>query len=368
MRGAGERHVVRPNPIPAEAVTSMSSMRKIVVHRAGGYEALRLETHPMPRPGPGQVLVRTGAVGVNYADVCVRLGVYESARRFVGWPITPGFEFAGAVEALGAGVTGHAVGDPVFGVTLFGAYATHVCVPADQVWRRPRALSTDEAAGVLAVSLTAYHGLLQTVVIRPGMSVLVHSAGGGVGSALVRLAKLHGLRVVGVVGAAHKVAYVGALGADAVIDKASGPLWPQAERLCPEGFDLIFDANGPETLRESYAHLRPTGKLMVYGFHGMLPKQGGRLDYVRAALGWVRMPRFDPLRMTSENRSVVAFNLSFLFDRADLLQPAAADLVAWLEDGRIAAPTIETFPLAEVAAAHRALESGRTVGKLVLRT
>ena len=348
--------------MPSEA------MRKVVIHKAGGYERLRLETHPVPEPGRREVLIRTEAVGVNYADVCVRWGVYESARRFVGWPITPGFEYAGRVEEVGPDVQHLKAGDPVFGVTLFNGYATHIRAPAHFVRPKPKALDFEAAAGFLAVHLTAYHGLLQSVAIRPGMTALVHSAGGGVGSALVQIAKLHGLRVIGVVGAGHKVEYVRRLGADAVIDKSGQPLWEELERLCPDGCDLVFDANGPETLRQSYAHLRPTGKLMVYGFHTLLPKRGGRIDYLRAALGLLRMPRFDPLRMTGENKGVVAFNLSFLFDRTDLLHAAVDDLTAWVEAGKIAVPQVRAFRLDDVAEAHRALESGETTGKLVLRT
>ncbi len=344
------------------------AMRKVVIHRAGGYEQLRFETQPVPKPGNREVLIRTQAVGVNYADICVRWGVYESARRFVGWPITPGFEYTGWVEDVGRDVEHLKTGDPVFGVTLFNGYATHVCAPADLVWPKPQALDFEAAAGFLAVHLTAYHGLLQNVVTRPGMTVLVHSAAGGVGSAFVQLCKLHDLHVIGVVGASHKVEYVRQLGADAVIDKSRQSLWKEVKRLCPEGCDLVFDANGPETLKQSYAHLRPTGKLMVYGFHTLLPKQGGRIKYLKVALGLLRMPRLNPLRMTSENKGVVAFNLSFLFDRTDLLHAAVDDLTAWVEAGRISVPKVHAFPLDEVAQAHRALESGKTTGKLVLRT
>jgi NADPH:quinone reductase-like Zn-dependent oxidoreductase len=343
-------------------------MRKVVIHKAGGYEQLKLERHPVPKPGEGQVLIRTEAVGVNYADICVRWGVYESARRFVGWPITPGFEYSGWVEDVGREVKHVKPGDPVFGVTLFNGYSTHVCAPADLVWPKPQALDFEAAAGFLAVHLTAYHGLLQNVVIRPGMRVLVHSAGGGVGSALIQLCKLHDLDVTGVVGGSHKVEYVRQLGADAVIDKSTQSLWDEAERLCPDGYDLTFDANGPETLAQSYAHLKPTGKLLVYGFHSLLPKQGGRINYLKAALGMLRMPRLNPLSMTSENKGVVAFNLSFLFPRADLLHAAVNDLTAWLEAGDIRVPKVRSFALEDVAQAHRALESGKTTGKLVLRT
>src|SRR5918998_6091987 len=331
------------------------SLHKVVIHKAGGYDQLKLEAHPVPKPGDRQVLIRTAAVGVNYADVCVRWGVYESARRFVGWPITPGFEYSGRVEEVGCEVTHVKPGDPVFGLTFFNGYSTHVCAPADLVWPKPDALDFEAAAGFLAVHLTAYHGLLQNVVIRPGMTVLVHSAGGGVGSALVQLSKLHDLKVIGVVGASHKVEYVRQLGADAVIDKSTQPLWAEAKRLCPGGFDLVFDANGPETLAQSYAHLRPTGKLMVYGFHTLLPKRGGRINYLKAAFGVLSMPRFNPLSMTSENKGVVAFNLSFLFGRTDLLRAAVNDLVGWVEAGAIQAPKVRCFELAEVAEAHRAL-------------
>jgi NADPH:quinone reductase-like Zn-dependent oxidoreductase len=344
------------------------SMHKVVIHKAGGYEQLKLESHPVPDPGDRQVLIRTQAVGVNYADICVRWGVYESARRFVGWPITPGFEYAGRVEEVGGEVRHLRPGDPVFGVTFFNGYSTHVCAAADLVWSKPQSLDFEAAAGFLAVYLTAYHGLLQNVVIRPGMRVLVHSAGGGVGSALVQLCKLHDLHVTGVVGRSHKVEYVRELGAHAVIDKSTQPLWDEARRLCPDGYDLVFDANGPETLAQSYAHLRPTGKLLVYGFHSLLPKQGGRINYLKAILGMLRMPRFNPLSMTTENKGVVAFNLSFLLARTDLLHPAVNDLIAWMEAGKIQAPKVRSFALADVAQAHRALESGETTGKLVLRT
>ena len=109
----------------------------------------------------------------------------------------------------------------------------------------------------------------------------MHSAAGGVGSALVQLCKLHNLHVTDVVGRSHKVEYVRQLGADAVIDKSTQSLWDEAKRLCYDGYDLVFDVNGPATLVQSYAHLKPTGKLLVYGFHGLLPKQCGASTTLR---------------------------------------------------------------------------------------
>src|SRR5262245_6193955 len=341
-------------------------MRTIVVHAAGSYDALRLEQRPDPVPARGEVLVDVQAAGVNYADCVVRMGLYESAKKYVGWPITPGFEVAGTVAALGEGVTDLALGARVFCVTRFGGYASRVTLPRHQVFALPERPTAPEAAGFPAVFMTAYFALYELLRLRPGMTVLAHSAAGGVGSALLQLGKIAGCRMVGVVGASHKVETAKRLGADAVIDKSREPLWTVAKRLAPEGYDVILDANGVETLRQSYQHLAPAGKLVVYGFHTMLPRQGGRPNYAKLALDFLRTPRFSPLDLCNDNKSVLAFNLSYLFHKTEILREGMERLVGWVEEGRIQPPPVKTFPLERVAEAHRALESGSTVGKLVL--
>jgi NADPH:quinone reductase-like Zn-dependent oxidoreductase len=182
----------------------------------------------------------------------------------------------------------------------------------------------------------------------------------------VQLAKLAGCEVVAVVGGSHKVAAAKATGADHVIDKSSVELWREAEKLAPDGYDVVLDANGVSTLRESYRHLRRTGKLVVYGFHSMMPKSGGRPNWPKLAADYLRTPRFNPIAMTDESRSVLAFNLSYLFDRLDLLTDGLSQVQAWLAEGKITAPPVTTYPLPDVARAHADIESGRTVGKLVL--
>src|ERR1043165_1133782 len=122
-------------------------MQKIVVHSAGGHDKLTIEEHPTPEPGPSEVLVETRSIGVNFADVVVRMGLYESAKKYVGWPITPGFECAGRVLRVGANVTDLAVGEEVVALVRFGAYATHVVAPRAQVWRRPERLDPVAAGG-----------------------------------------------------------------------------------------------------------------------------------------------------------------------------------------------------------------------------
>jgi synaptic vesicle membrane protein VAT-1 len=341
-------------------------MKKVVVHRAGGWERLRLEEHPDPTPGPGEVAIAVEACGVNYADVCVRMGLYASAKEYVGWPITPGFEVAGKVVAVGPGVATPTVGDDVLAVVRFGGYASRVVAPATQVFARPAGWDAPRAAGFPAAFLTAHHALLELAHPRPGSRLLVHSAAGGVGGALLQLARCLGCEATAVVGAEHKVEVARRLGAAHVVDASKEPLWPTLERLVPGGFDVVLDANGASTIRQSWEHLAPTGKLVVYGFASMLSKGRDRPSWLKLAWTWLRTPRFDPLEMTNLNRSVLAFNLSYLFDRADLLKEAMDRLLGWAREGKLVPWDTRTFPLDRVADAHRALESGSTTGKLVL--
>ncbi|UCG08376.1 MAG: zinc-binding dehydrogenase [Desulfobacterales bacterium] len=344
-------------------------MKKIVIERPGGYRQLKIKEFPMPSPRDDEVLIEISAAGVNFADVFIRLGLYKSAKEFVGWPITPGFEFSGTVIECGRNVTDLHAGAAVFGLTRFGAYCSHLCAPRNQVFLIPddSKFSTEQWAAFPAVHLTAYHGLFHNIVLRAGMTILVHSAAGGVGGALLQLGRLAGCRMIGVVGSSHKVSSVLDLGADMVIDKSREALWAKAEEICPSGFDVVFDANGPATLKQSYRHLAPMGKLVAYGFHSMLSKRGGFPNYFKLAVEYLRVPRFNPLNMTGENKSLIAFNLSYLFHRTDLLDNAMHDLVTWVEEGKIKAPAVLPFAYDKVADAHRALESGTTVGKLILK-
>jgi NADPH:quinone reductase-like Zn-dependent oxidoreductase len=344
-------------------------MQKIVIERPGGYRQLKIKEFPEPTPQKNEVLVKVSAAGVNFADVFIRLGLYKSAKEFVGWPVTPGFEFAGKVLKYGRDVPNLQAGTSVFGVSRFGAYASHLCVPGNQVFAVTNGskFRLDQWAAFPTVYLTAYHGLFNSLVLRSAMTILVHSAAGGVGGALIQLGKIAGCRMIGVVGSSHKVAAVLDLGADAVIDKSKEDLWKKAKAICPAGFDVVFDGNGPATLKQSYKHLAPIGKLVSYGFHSMLSKRGGFPNYFKLAYEYIRVPRFSPLNLTNENKSLIAFNLSYLFHRKDLLRESMQDLIKWVEEGKIKAPPLKSYPFENVADAHRALESGKTVGKLILK-
>ncbi len=340
--------------------------RKIVIHRPGGYERLTYESFAPAEPGPGEVAIDVAAVGVNYADCVVRMGLYASAKQYVGWPITPGFEVAGTVRAVGPGIDDLAVGTEVLAVTRFGAYSSDLVVPRRQVFATPRGLSLAQAAALPVVFLTAWYALVELAAVPEGAPILVHSAAGGVGGALVQLGKRAGAFVVGVVGRGHKIEAARELGADVVVDRSAPEPWSRIEAAAPQGFRAVFDANGVATLRASYEHLAPTGRLVVYGFHTMMPKGRGRPSWPKLAWSWLRTPRFDPLDLTGKNRSVMGFNLSYLFDEHDVFARAMSDLLDGVERGDLRPPPVTEVPFDQVARAHQALESGDTVGKLVL--
>jgi len=342
-------------------------MKQLVIHKPGDYRQLKIESKPDPQPGTQQVLVEIQYAGINYADILIRWGVYKSAKKFIGWPITPGFEYSGIVKSVGTGVTRHKPGDRVFGVTLFGAYSSMIAIDQDLVYSLPQGFTLEQAAGFPAVYLTAFHALCQLVIIRPGSTILVHSAAGGVGTALLQLCRILGYRAIGVVGSSHKVETARRFGASEVIDKSKQDLWKEVERLVPNGCDIVLDANGVSTLKQSYEHTALSGKLMVYGFHSMLPKEGGRLKYGKLAWDYIRTPRFNPLDMTDKNRSLITFNLSFLFDRKELLEQGIMQLSRWVSEGKLVAPPVKVYPVEEAGEAHKHLESGQSVGKLVLK-
>lgn len=342
-----------------------TTLRKIQIDKPGGYDTLQLVDAPLPAVQHDEVLIEVKACGVNYADGIIRMGLYASAKQLHGYPITPGFELSGDIIAVGADVADFNIGDAVIALTLFGGYCSHIVLKADRVFHKPQNLDYSQAAALPTVFLTAWFMVREQVMPKAGDTWLVHSAAGGVGSALCQLGRLAGCRVIGVVGSTHKCKEALAMGASEVIDKSHQKLWLEAERLAPQGFQAVFDANGVSTLAQSYAHLAPMGKLCIFGFASMLPHDG-KLNWLKMAWDWLRTPRFSPLDMTQSNKSVLAANLSFLSAHAGLLRSGMQELLTLFAEEKLSPPAITEFALADAAKAQAQIESGKTVGKLVL--
>jgi NADPH:quinone reductase-like Zn-dependent oxidoreductase len=294
----------------------------------------------------------------------------------------PGFDFSGRVVWAGS-ATDFKEGDVVFGFSLFGSYSRRVLVPGRQLRVAPRqshlpgAPAFDQAllAGVPAAAATALHAVaLARAWPEPlrthNKCVMIHSAAGGVGSQLVTICKLVGLGpIVAVVGSSHKVQYCKDMGADYVIDKSTQDLWKEAERISPDGFAAIFDANGISTLQDSYEHTARCGTLVIYGFHSNLPKASTLLS----PLAWLsmirdvfKMPKFDPMELTLESRTVAGFNLSFFEKEHVMIEQYLDQITTWLSEGKITPSPVTTFAIDEVGLAHELIQSGQSRGKLVV--
>lgn len=342
-------------------------MKKISIYSAGSYDKLKFEEYPdFEIEKDDEVIIDVQAFGINFADVCVRFGVYSSAKEYVGWPITPGFEVSGIIKSVGSEVKKFEVGQKVIAFTLFNGYASQVRVKEDQILSLPSNFSFEEGAGFPAVFFTAYHALYQHIVLHPESTLLIHSAAGGVGTALVQLCNNAGHKTVGVIGSSHKREYLKQFNPDAIIDKSSEDLWEKAREFSPEGYDAIFDANGFTTLKDSYKHLKPTGKLLVYGSHDLFSKGKGRINYIKAGIGLLKLPRFKPNDLITDNKSIIGFNISYLFHHKKLIKQVTSNLINLLNKDELKPVPVTTFKYERLEDAHKLIESGKSVGKIVV--
>ena len=326
---------------------------------------MRIGETSVEDPGPGMIQVAVKACGINFADISVRLGLYAAAKDL--YPLCPGLEFSGTVTRTGTGIEGFRPGDRVFGVSRFGAYATVVNTIPDHLWHLPPNWEFPRGAAFPVAYLTAYYALHHVGHLQPDDRVLVHSAAGGVGTALLHLLKANGNLSAGIVGRHEKVPYAKEAGASFAIDKETQRLWESAEQWSPEGYDMILDANGASTLRKSYEHLKPAGRLLIYGFASMF-SHTGRKNYLKLIWYYFRTPRFNPFELTGQNRTVSGFNLIYLFERKVLFQKIMETLLRMEKDGILPEMPVKAYAFEDVAAAHKDMESGKTVGKLILRT
>uniref|UniRef100_A0A383VHV9 Enoyl reductase (ER) domain-containing protein n=1 Tax=Tetradesmus obliquus TaxID=3088 RepID=A0A383VHV9_TETOB len=394
----------------------------------GDLGSLRLVEEAMPQlTAPGQVLVEVQALGLNLADVFCCLGLYKAAPK---GDFVPGLEFSGVVIAAAAEQDQpephhhhhhqqqqqqrYKPGDRVLGVLRFGAFATHVAIPAAYLRPIPADWSFEQAASYPVQTLTAAFGLYECGSFRPGQCVLVHSAAGGVGLQALQILARQQASVLGLVGSADKVQLLDSLynssssggqaqqaadagaalppqqqqqqqqqhmefavrvwGTSAIAEQLSGFL----ARAGRPGFDVTLDSLGGEYFKPSYAALNPCGRHVIFGAGSLTPKPGARLSLNPAVLlaapasllalvkliwGWLQRPRLDVIAMPGDNKGVVGFNLIWLYDRLDLL----ADLYDKLDSLSLGPPLVgRTYDFAELPAALAYLQSGRSVGKVVV--
>ena len=338
--------------------------RAILIERHGPPEVLVERDIPLAPPAQDAVHLRVRAVGVNFADLWMRVGLYSTVPEL---PYSPGFEVAGDVVEIGDRVTGWRPGDRAVALMRYGGYARDVVVPARNLFRFPDELRFDEAAAMPVAFLTAWVALFEAARVRSGETALVLVAAGGVGSAAVQLARRHGMRVLGTAGTDRKRAFVvRELGAVACFDSRGD--WEREVRvlLGERGVDVALDALGGRATAACQRLLAPLGRLVFYGMSTGLP--GRTRSWLRAARAYVSTPRIHPLSLVEPNVGVFGIHLLHLGKREEALRPALDEIFRATVAGELKPVLDRAFPLTGegASAAHRYLHSRQNLGKVVL--
>lgn len=322
---------------------SLRQMKAIRIHEHGGPEVLKLDDIPVPEPGPGTVRIKVEAAGLNFIDIYQRAGQYK-----VPLPYTPGMEASGIIDTVAEDVTDFRPGDRVaYGFTP-GAYAQYAIVPANKIVPLPAAVSFKQGAALMLQGMTAHYLVTDTFAVKPGQTILIHAAAGATGQLVVQMAKLRGARVIATASSEEKLKIARAAGADEAV------LYDQFDSEVKRftggrGVDVVYDSVGKDTFERSLNCLRPRGLLALFGqASGPVPpfelqtlNAKGSLFVTRPSLGHYIATKEEMLGRTNE-------------------------IFTWVAEGKVKAAIDRELPLAEAAAAHLALNSRGTTGKVLL--
>ena len=320
-------------------------MKAIQILETGGPEVLQLADLPIPHPGPGQVLIRIEATGVNFIEIYFRKGQYKAS-----FPLTPGSEASGTVEELGPGVQGFTAGDLVASVSVMGSYAEYALVPAAQLVKVPAGLTPEQAAAAMLQGMTAHYLAYSTFPLKAGDTALVHAGAGGVGLLLTQLAARIGARVITTVSTTAKAELSLEAGASDVILYTEQDFAAEVKRLTGgKGVDVVYDSVGKTTFEGSLNCLRPRGLLALFG----------------ASSGPV--PPFDLIQLSGKGSLYITRPTlwHYLASREEL-EGRAGDVLGWAAKGELKLRTEYVYPLAEAAQAQIDLEARKTTGKILL--
>jgi NADPH:quinone reductase-like Zn-dependent oxidoreductase len=334
-----------------------------MIPRHGGPEVLEVRELPDPELTPGHVRIDVAACGVNFADTMARTGLYADAPKP---PMVVGYEVAGTVAELGAGVEGVAAGDRVVAGTRFGGYASQVVVPMADVIALPERMSFAQAAAIPVNYSTAWAALLGFGSLREGERVLIHAAAGGVGIAATQIAKLKQAGEIYGTASPRKHDAIKGFGVDHPIDYTSQDFAKEVRRISGSKapLDLVMDAVGGNSFRKGYGLLRAGGRLIAYGASSVTP--GDKRDYKAMLKLVATTPVFHPLKMSSESKAVIGLNMLTLWDEFGSLDDYIQPLRQWIDNKEIRPVVAEAFPLDRGADAHRFLQERKNIGKVVL--
>lgn len=336
-------------------------MRHVVTTKNGGPEVLEVQEAPDPTAAADEVVVAVKAAGLNFADILARQGLYPDGPKK---PCVMGYEVAGNIESVGDGVDKELIGVPVVAMTRFGGQSEKVVVKESQLFEKPESLSFEEAAAVPVNYLTAYALLIAMGGLRKGESVLIHNAGGGVGLAALDIAKHIGAITYGTA-SPGKHEFLRERGLDHPIDYRNQDWLPALKQMTNgRGVELVIDPIGGGHWKKSYAALRSTGRMGMFGVSAASADGvAGKLKLVKAAL---QMPRFHPIGLLNKNRGVFGLNLGHMWHEPEKIAEWVQELMRGIAEGWIRPHVDKSFPFAQAGEAHSYMESRKNIGKVVL--
>src|SRR6202166_422960 len=304
-------------------------MRQIWITKIGPPEVLEVKEAPDPEPKAGEVRIRVEASGVNFADIMGRLGLYPDLPPI---PVVLGYEVSGHIDAVGAGVAPYWGGRDVLAAPRFGGYADTICVPIKQVFARPPGMSALEAASIPVNYFTAWQLIVVMGGLKANETVLIHSAGGGVGIAATQIAKHIGAQVIGTASAA-KHAEMRALGVDHLIDYRTEDFEARTREITNGGgVELILDAVGGDSWKKGYRILAPTGRLGMFGISAAANRKERSMLGMLAVLAGTPWLQFNPISLMSANKGVFGVNLGHMWGEIDRMREWAEQVLAlWLQ-------------------------------------
>ncbi len=334
----------------------MTQRRVWRTEKAGAISRLTLVEEALGPLADDEVQVDVKAVGLNFADIFALTGLYSATPK---GSFIPGLEYAGVVTQVGKRCQGFSIGDRIMAVTRFGGYSSVVHSKADYLIPLPDDCSFAQGAAYLTQTLTAWYALNDLGAMKAGHHVLVQSAAGGVGLQAMKLVRALGGHPIGTVSSLEKVAFLNDLGFEAWQREDSFKTQLKKQQ---RSFDLVLDAIGGEVQRASFNALKPMGRLVVFGAAEFTPGKN-RPNYLTAAWHYLRRPKYDVMAMISDNRSVMAFNLIWLWDQVELMKVLLKDMMAV----DISPPHVgHEFRFEQAHEAIDCLRSGKTIGKVVL--
>ncbi|MBE9127601.1 MULTISPECIES: medium chain dehydrogenase/reductase family protein [unclassified Coleofasciculus] len=331
--------------------------KRVVITRHGSRDVLQVVEDNLPEPQSGQVRVKVLATGAAFTDVLMREGLYPDLP---GVPFSPGYDIVGTVDQVGDGVSTPKVGQVVVAMTIIGGYAEYICLPAQDVVPVPRGVDPIEAVCLVLSYVAAYQMLHRVAKVKRGERILIHGAGGAVGSALLQLGKLKALEMFGTA-SQRKHEFVSSLGG-IPIDYKTDDFVQRIQELTGDGVDVVFDGIGGSYLGRSYRTLRPKGRLVNYGFSSTLGFKRGRFFRLVSSLAQVSF-----LNLLADGRMSVFYSIALDKESyPDWFQEDLNALLNLLSEQKIKPAIAYKIPLIEAVRAHELLDSFGAMGKIIL--